>query len=63
MRVVVKNNPRTIIILDISHIIITFLLLNLSANIPANEDMKAGIIRAITGTTEVSSEFPESAPK
>jgi hypothetical protein len=63
IRVVVKNNPRTINILEISHIIIIFLLLNLSANIPANEDMKAGIIRAIIGTTEVNSELPPSAPK
>ena len=58
-----KNKPKTITILTRSDIIITFFLLNLSANKPANEDMNAGIILATTGTTAVSSELPSFAPK
>ncbi len=43
--------------------IITFFLLNLSANIPAKDDMSAGIILATIGIEAVSSELPPSDPK
>ena len=43
--------------------IITFFLLNLSASIPAKDDMSAGIILATIGITAVSSELPPSDPK
>ena len=61
-RLVAKNKKRTITIRDKSEKIIIFFLFNLSAIKPANDDRKAGIILATTGTTAVISELPLSEP-
>ena len=57
-----KNKRNTTTILIRSQKIIIFFLLNLSAIRPANEERKAGIILATSGTTAVISEFPSVVP-
>ena len=57
-KVVEKNNPKTTHIRTKSQNIIMFFFCNLSASRPANEDIKAGMIRATIGTTAVISELP-----